>query len=71
MWRRIQALGLTVQYENGQIFNVLIRVVINLAFIPEKEITKIFIDIKEKYQIFKQINDKYIDFLEYFERTYV
>ncbi|KAF7685032.1 hypothetical protein CDIK_4219, partial [Cucumispora dikerogammari] len=70
IWRKVQALGLTQLYKENNVFKKMTRMLLNLAFVPEKTVIKSFESIIEATT--QDNTDQNIQqFIDYFETTYI
>ena len=69
IWKKIQSLGLQVQYDNDQEFALHLQMIPGLAFIPSNDV----VDAIERltYVIRNQWGDENDRALDYFEDTYI
>lgn len=65
MWRKIQGLGLSIEYGENENFSIKIRPISAIAFLPEAEIPDDFKEVKEI------MPDNAKDFVKWFEENYV
>lgn len=68
-WRHIQSLGLARDYEKNIEINKLIRMFLNLVFVPEVAIKKEFEKLVEITK--EKKNEKIYSFIEYFKKNYI
>jgi hypothetical protein len=69
IFRRIQALGLTNEYNNSARFRKMCKCITSLAFVPLNFVILEFIKLKELFFSYK--NEKYDKLIVYFENTYI
>jgi hypothetical protein len=69
VWRNIQSFKLVEEYKNNQIFKCLVRKMMCLAFLNEKDIDCAWIILKEK--MLQNKREGVESFIQYFEKTWI
>jgi len=63
-WRKLQGLGLSIEYGNNDNFSIKIRQMLSLPFLPEDEISDVFKEVKEIMPGYAS------NFVQWFEENY-
>jgi hypothetical protein len=70
IWRQVQSLNLTTQYKQNMEIRKVIRMLLNLVFVPENNVRILFLKIKQYLQE-KNLESSLDSFVKYFEETYI
>ena len=65
VWRQVQALGLQIKYQEDKPFNLSVRKLIALAFLPIVDVVRAF------YMLSDEFDDDADKLLDYFESTWI